>query len=540
MTFAHPWAFALAALGVPLVLAYLHRKHRQRVDVASTILLRALKDERPASARARARLRHRLSLILIAVALLLGVLALVGPQASSGHAGRLIVVLDRSASMATKDGSSTRLARAIDEVAALAHRANGDDEVALLQLGTDPGVVVAPTRDHDEVAAKARLVTAAGGNRDDSTTFSLADGLCRDPDHAKIVVVSDGTGLSMPTTKCLVETIAVGSPAQNLGISGLSVHAVDGLGLYDVHLALASTFPEARHVDVELSSEGQVVDVVTLDVPANGDAESTVRVTIGQGTSIAAQLPGGDALALDDRAEVPLSGMGPVSVLLVTKRKNSLVGEALKLHPRVTFEQAMPAALPATPHDLIIVEDDAKQQLPPSPHVVALGASPGDDAPISLGDAATERAVVRWDFDSPWFRYVDLKDLILQSSRLVAGGKDVVDSSSGALVASAPWGNRELVVTGFSLDETDLTLRAAFPNLIANLVDWAAPRVAMAGASQGVLDAAESHLAPKQLANPMTTEPARWRDTAWLARMAILLALVLILLEQIVYARRPQ
>jgi len=278
---------------------------------------------------------------------------------------------------------------------------------------------------------------------------------------------------------------------------------------------------------------------VTIDAragsadPSSGGSSSAAR------TSIAAQLPGGDALALDDRAEAPLSGMGPVSVLLVTKRKHSLVGEALALHPRVTLDVAAPGALPATTHDLILVEDDPKQQLPPSPHVVALGTSPGDDAPISLGDAATERSVVRWAFDSPWFRYVDLRDMILQSSRLVAGGTSVVDSSSGALVASAPWGNRELVVTGFSLDETDLTLRAAFPNLIANLVDWAAPRVAMAGASHGVLDATESHVAPKQLANPMTSEPGRWRDTAWLARVAILLALALIVLEQLVHLRRP-
>ncbi|HEV7557148.1 MAG TPA: BatA and WFA domain-containing protein, partial [Kofleriaceae bacterium] len=444
MTFLHPWAFALAGLGVPLVLAYLHRKHRLRRTVASAILLRAVKDERPASARARARLRHRLSLVLIAIALGLGILGLVGPEASSGHDGRVIIVLDRSASMATSDGAGDRIAHAIAVVGELAERANGNDEVALVTAGGDPTVIASATKDHGEVAAKAATVTAGGDNRDDAVAFALADGLCRDPAHSKIVVVSDGTGLAVPPTRCPLESIAIGSDADNLGISGLSVHAVDGLGLYDIHLSVASSYAAPHHAEINLTSNGELVDVVGVDVPPRGDADRTLRVTIEHGKSITAELPGGDALALDDRAEVPLSGVGPVSVLLVTARKHSLVAEALRLHPRVTLDQAAPGSLPAGPHDLIILEDDPKSALPPSTHVVALGASPGDDAPIALGDAAAERGVVRWDFDSPWFRYVDLRDMILQSSRLVAGGRSVVDSSSGALVATAPWGEREL------------------------------------------------------------------------------------------------
>src|SRR5262249_19319043 len=147
------------------------------------------------------------------------------------------------------------------------------------------------------------------------------------------------------------------------------------------------------------------------------------------------------------------------------------------------------------------------QPLPPSTHVVAFGVGAGADAPIEIGAVAAQRGVVRWDFDAPWFRFVDLRDVLVVTSHLVAGGRSVVDSASGPLIATATWPRdghpRELVMTGFSVDETDLTLRAAFPNLIANFVDWAAPRTT-AGASVGVLSAAESHVTGKTLASTAT------------------------------------
>ncbi|MGN6108389.1 MAG: BatA domain-containing protein, partial [Kofleriaceae bacterium] len=112
MNLASPWALSLAALAVPLVAAYLYRRHDARRTVPSAILLRAILDPRPPSRRARAQLRHRASLALIALALAAGILALAGPGAGSTRATRTVIVLDRSASMATHDRDGERLARA--------------------------------------------------------------------------------------------------------------------------------------------------------------------------------------------------------------------------------------------------------------------------------------------------------------------------------------------------------------------------------------------------------------------------------------------
>lgn len=103
------------------------------------------------------------------------------------------------------------------------------------------------------------------------------------------------------------------------------------------------------------------------------------------------------------------------------------------------------------------------------------------------------------------------------------------------------------MVIGFGGAQTDLTLRAAFPNLVANLVDWAAPSsfdavpperaLASASASRrssrGVLSAAESHVDPGPLPGVVFAAPGRWSDTRWLLRLAIVLAIGLLLAEQL-------
>ena len=126
-------------------------------------------------------------------------------------------------------------------------------------------------------------------------------------------------------------------------------------------------------------------------------------------------------------------------MLLITSEAESLTEEALRVHPRVALDIAAPGKLPATAHDLIVIEDPPGAPLPPATHVVALGVRP-TGAPLALGDKAPSKSIVRWDYDAPYFRYVDLRDLIIQNASVVTGGHTIADSASGPMIAMAPWG----------------------------------------------------------------------------------------------------
>lgn len=529
MTLAQPWALALLTLAAPVVAAYLFRLHNQRRPVASTILLRVLRDPQPAAQRARAKLRHKLSLALILAGLLFAVLALVRPTVGGRGRQRVIVVLDTSASMGARDhGGGTRLERAAAELTTIADDLGPDDQLALITTGATAGVEIPPTTRHADLVLRARELArtgAAGDNGGDELALRLADGLCRDPAHTRVLVLSDGAGLTVPPGRCPRGQRMIGRAADNLGISALSARLVDGLGVHDLHLAVSSSATTARTVQVTLAVDDRVLDVIPLEVPAGGTAERSLRMVIDGGERLRASLTGAagpgsphrptrswrvgaepvpvtirgtpdDALAADDQASISLPDAGPVSVLLVTTRPASLLASALQVHPRARLTIAAPGALPAGPFDLVLLEDAPTMAVPASGHVVGFGLVP-TGAPLALGAEASERGVVRWDFDAPWFRYVDLRDLFLTSARVVTGGRPIIDSASGPLAAIGRWDDRELIVTGFAVGATDLGLRAAFPNLIADLIDWAAPAGAPWPPPEGVLAAAETELTPR-------------------------------------------
>lgn len=542
MSLGQPWALALLALAAPVIAAYLFRLHNLRRPVASTILLRVLRDPQPAAQRARAKLRHKLSLALLLAGLALAVIALVRPTIGGRARQRVIVVLDTSASMGARDhGGGTRLDRAAAALATLAAALGPADQLALITTGASAGVVVPPTTRHADVVLRAHAVAAAGAvgdNRGDELALRLADALCRRPGQTQIVVLSDGAGLSLPPGRCPRRAIAVGQAVDNLGVSALSARLVDGLGTHDVHVAVTSSATTARTVAVTLAADDRVLDVIPVEVPAGGTVERTVRVTVEGGARLRATLTGPsrdgaapDALPADDGASVALPDAGPVAVLLVTARPASLLAEALRVHPRARLTVAAPGALPTAGFDLIMLEDEPKAALPPAGHVVAFGMVPAG-APLTLDAAASERGVVRWDFDATWFRYVDLRDLFLTTARVVGGGRAIIDSASGPLAAIARWEDRELIVTGFGVGDTDLGLRAAFPNLVANFIDWSAPAGAPPAPPEGVLAAAESQLTPRPPLAAAATGPLGSGGFG-LFTVAALAAIALLLAEQV-------
>jgi len=115
-----PWALAL--LAVPVVLILLALRHRARHVVATSDLeVWRASEARGAASRPRLPTRASVALVLALLALVCAAMAIAGPR---GNASRVqwTCVLDTSASMSLVDGDVTRGARAIDSALQLAER----------------------------------------------------------------------------------------------------------------------------------------------------------------------------------------------------------------------------------------------------------------------------------------------------------------------------------------------------------------------------------------------------------------------------------
>lgn len=541
MSPATPWLLGLGLLALPVTAAYLHRQRRIKQPVSSALLFRVIAGENTPTKRALARPRHLVSLLVVLLALLTMVAAAADFRQDTAKPRDWIVVLDTSASMgATLLGSDvSRLDEAREALADALSTMGPGDRVALLTAGEATAVQIGLTEDHETIVTLAEGVTANGSGEALPRALAIADAMAQGED-AEIVLITDGVGVSLPQMKRAPEIVTVGSPGPNLGINALAVREADALGLAEVFLSVSSNVGSDREVEIVLAVDDTVVDVLPLTVPSRSAVESLHRVALPEGSRVKATLQnhGDDVLAVDDVASTPRNEGERVSVVLVTRTRVSFTAEALRLHPRVDLRILGPFDVaPSEPADLLLLESDYRAgALPPARAVLAMGVDP-TPLGIEQGPSVPAPDIMRWSFDDPLFRFVDLESIELPRAntlRMRKGMRSLLDSEQGPLAIHVREPDRDVVVFGFAPHDSDLVLRVGFVNLIANAVEWAAPAAPddPGAVPAQVLPATESHLDPVRaipgalqgsFADHAAPKRPLWRTLAWLALALLML-----------------
>jgi hypothetical protein len=479
VSFSHPLALGLGALLGPLVVAYLVQSRLRRRPVPSLLILRVVAGVE-ASRRHLRRPTHLLSLLLAALALGAMALDAAGPRAAAAGPTTLVVLLDTSSSMAARDDRGLRFERALDELGRLVRALGPEDRVALVAAGPEARLVVGLTRDRERALREAHALVPAGSNAGLGEALRVGAGFCREP-GAHLVFITDGAAPPPPVNgACALEVDAVGAPAANAGITTFAARAVDGPNLTEVLLGVEASGGGARKGLVTLTVDGAPVDAVPFALEPGRAADRLLRLSLPPGEVLAARLTvdGADALAHDDLAAAPLPRAGRTRTLLVTARPQGYLASALALAPRADLTVVAPsAALPAGPFDLAVLEALPRGALPEASHVAALGVDPRRFG-VRPRALLKSPEVIRWAFGHPLMRFVELDKLNLASARLLEappGAEPLLEAPEGPLAVLITDGPRRTAVVGFAVDDSDLPLRVAFANLVANLVDWAAP-----------------------------------------------------------------
>jgi hypothetical protein len=478
---------AALLLLVPIALAYRRLPPRARRVVPSLVLLRRLEPGAVSARRAR-RIEDALLLALLSGALV----ALVVGLAATKDDRPAIVVLDGSPSMGAVAGDRTRIDRARSALTSWldAH----PDAPAGLLLTSEGALAISPTLDHSRV--REAILTAP--TRADRDWTALARESCRD---ARIVVASDGPHAA--PASCDVTNVDLGSAEDNGGLVAVAVRPTDALGGIEVAVeTLGTTGP------LTASSEG--VAFATLPIEKN---ELVTRITAPRG-SFALSLPGGDALAADDRVQVARTPL--VRVLLVTRDPGGFAARALDAHPGAALQIVAPTDPLPSDADVVFVEDAPDASLPEARISVWLGEVEGSGFAVK----EVARDPIARGAASDWMRYVDPSAIHIASSIVFAPGpKVLLDSSRGPLAVARDSDGRATIALGFGPRTSDLGLDVAFLHFVANVVDAARPGT---GAVEGVLSRDDTVAA----APPPTLQRARpvlWRWGAG-AAFACLLA----------------
>lgn len=509
MQFLNPALLWLLLLGLVPVALYLFRRRSRKIRVSTLVFFKTLAQEHQESAWLR-RLKKILSFVLTLLMLALAVLVLarlVLPQDEGGRLRSIVILLDRSASMAVADESGeTRLDAAKRILSERLQRVPEEVGLSLVVYDSRPEVVQPRTLKRRELLSRLDSVeTRPIAGRSD-TALEMAEMLAGLEPPAMVWHLSDrplraadGAGEESPdaepepTAPYELRELDLALPeVVNAAITAVRLRPVPlEHARYDafVEVSLNRAAPEPVALRLLASVGGIPSQVRDLELEPGERSGLTLRLNGSRDQILRLELESPrDDFPLDDRVSLPLPEIRPITAawiradesedpytrLALASIQESGSFQLLKGGPgawplseevdAVIFDGWLPAEWPAGLPAVVIDPPDSAGTLP-----VRRLAAPLPHDGVRVGNAA----------HPVLFRVSSSRVALTQTASVETSGalEPLWWAGSDAVLAAGEVGGGRLVVMGFSPGRSErLPLTASFPILMGNALFWCVDR----------------------------------------------------------------
>jgi hypothetical protein len=507
----------LAAVPPAIVLLYFLKLKRRPIEVPSTYLWRKSTEDLHVNSIWQ-RLRRNLLLFLQLLIIALAVFALLRPswQGTKLIGNRFIFLVDNSASMSATDVKPTRLDEAKRQVGELIDQMRSGDAAMLISFCDSARVEQSFTDNRQQLreALKAiqptaratslleALKLAAGLANPGRSAEGFSDVRVAEAMPASLYIFSDGrfgpvAGFALGNLEA--KFIPIGSPdARNIGITAFSVRRNETKpDRLQAFARLENFGPETVKVPLRLFRGGEVIDANDVEVSPKEGRGVNFDFNAAGSAILELKADTDDQLALDDvayavinpprRSHVLLVSTGnePLRLALRTKEAAEIADVQIEL-PSFLKTKAYKDQAAAGGWQLAIF-DRCRPERMPAANTLFIGDLPPEGG-WSAGAKTGSPQIIDVETAHPLLQWIDLGDVLIGEAtplRVPRGGRVLVDSDAGPLMALAPRDAFQDVVLGFVIvDETaepggatkrfmgtNWMIRPSFPVFVLNLLD---------------------------------------------------------------------
>ncbi len=478
MNFLDPTSLIFLLAIPPVVLLYFLRLRRKNRVVASTLLWENSVADLQANAPFQ-KLRRNLLLFLQILLLALLAFIIARPflrlRALSGESE--VIVIDGSASMQATDERPSRLAAAKRAASKIVADLSRGDEACVIEAGGRTRVRASFTSNKRVLQAAVNDVTAGDTDTSLRDALALAVSLAKKKRGAEIVLISDGAldpleDLSLGGER--VRFVRVGRGSRNVGITAMDARRdYSTRGGLQVFVQITSFAEEPTSFVLEMYHDDSLIEARPIDLPARGSRGVAFADFPFESGLVRAHIDLNDDLAADNSGYAYLLARREVTVLLVTPG-NVFLQKALEIDPRVQVTQVAPKDYTGVGnYDITVFDGSAPPHLRDGNYLLIHTAA--DNAPVRITGEVKTPTIVRWSDRHPVTRYVSLEDVAIADAlnvQLQTWGVPLVESEATPLVVCGQQGKVKAVFLGFAVERSNLPLRAAFPILIQNCLEW--------------------------------------------------------------------
>jgi len=518
MSLLNPTALLLLLIALPITVLYVLRVRLRRAPVSSLMFWQKALAEQPPRAFWQ-RFRHLASWLVTLLLLALLTLSAADVRWSGRTAlpQRTILVLDVSSGMAAAAAGASRLAEAQKTAISLIDGLSDHDEMAVIAAGSVPRILCGITSHQPTLrrAVTEARQTAGPAQLPEAVLLAqrLAAGTAASAGAAvgRVVVYSDGCGSEPPNAQAEnairtqpdaasenpqppsqpdapVAWQYFGASQPNVGFTAFQLRRsdVDPLG-YEIFMRLQNAADAAVTALMEIERNGAPLDVIPVEIEANGEWTRVVSKLSAEGGSLQATLTNiqftsvepsatpADGLAADNTAWAVLPARPRQRVLLVSPG-SLFVQKVLEANPLVdlTVWRELPDN-PVWPEgSLIVLHEIIPAVLPPGPVLVLDPRGPCDL--WKLSGEAIDPVLESVQAASGWMRNVRLEQVLIPSASVLEFAKppQVLAEAAGGVplyVALKRARNGPVLVLPIRFAGSDLAYRTVFPILVANALN---------------------------------------------------------------------
>lgn len=472
------------------------RLRRTDMPISSTFLWQQLIRDREANAPwQRLRPNWLMFLQLLILAALVFALARPFAEVDTITTGRIVLLLDASASMTATDmdGGRSRFEAAQEIALDAVNTLSSEDTMTVIRVGEVPEVLAAASRDRSVLRNAIRDAEPSTVSGDWAGAITLAAAGGRGVDNLRVVVLSDG-GLppNLPEIPGDVLYEKVGREDDNFALTALSVRALPN--------EPPQLFAQVRNfgdTDIEVIFAIELDDELFNAFPYEIGAQSTLDISIDDlpttftRVKVSVSRPRGsnvpDYVESDNVGYAVFSPGGTGQALLVSEGSRFLSQIYSNLSGIELTTVTPDQGLPVGDYDLTILDGwlptgdlpDGDLFIINPPTSTAAFDVTGESENTEIDEASGGIT----NNDETLTRYLDFRDVNINKFRTLEGvewANVLVQTAEGApLVLAGEFEGQQIAILTFDLQDSDLPLQLPWVILVANLSEWYRPQRAI-------------------------------------------------------------
>jgi hypothetical protein len=532
VSFLNLWALWIAAGVIPtlLILYFLKLRRREQV-VPSTLLWKQAVQDLQVNAPFQ-RLRKNLLLLLQLLILSAAIVALARPivESDAVDAARMVIMIDRSASMNTVEpDGETRLEHAKEQAVRRVQTVNKRTKRWFSFAGAEPrtqvmviafssrATVISPfTTNVSDLVSLVRDIAPTDEPTHMSEAIALAEAYMAttvvemnpvSPEEgARLVLFSDGRIADrdrLAIKSGTLEHVVIGERADNVGVTALRVQRnYERPAELNVFAQIRNFGPEPVSTDVTLRLDGQIIGVQHLDIEAGAEPrESTSQPsnppmaedrgvaalsfseTLDRGGLLEISLSHEDALNTDNRAYNVVPPPRQLSVLMVSS-KGTFLSSVLDGLPLAQWVFWSPSKYESAPDselekdgvslfDVVIFDQHSTSRLPRGNYLF-FGCIPEVEG-VSVSGEVEGQPIMWWDETHPILHNLVLDYVYVAKwldMKVPDAAERLIEGPDGPILARWIDGGRHFVVLAFAVEFSTWWDKPSFPVFVYNTVQY--------------------------------------------------------------------